>query len=137
MVTTMFIIMLGNLERVEAPRDGAKPALITTQAITPALTATLSAEPEQTTTPQEAQISAAEIKTQEIRFEDGSYKRWNEAKQCYDESNSEIFTEVPKAVPAPYDYDPNWQVAVPMPSGCTFYMKPNQGKDNQYDERGK
>lgn len=66
-------------------------------------------------------------------FFDGQWERWNSEKQCYDTSNFNQFEEVPYVGNG--SYDPNWLVGMEMADGCMFYMHPNQGEDNQYDER--
>lgn len=74
--------------------------------------------------------------THDLTRDGENYLQWNEEKQCYDESNFPIFHDVLRD--ESLGYDPNWLVGTEMPNGCIYYMHPNQGHDNNYEniERG-
>ena len=65
---------------------------------------------------------------QPIHSNDG-HSRWNNEKQCWDESNfSYQFIDVPYNNSG--SYDPNWLVCDKMNNGCLFCFHPNQGHEN-------
>lgn len=129
LVIATFIAMFFNLKQAEAPTGTP------TSTITPQLQATQQVQetkkPAQNATTITPQLQNA-TKTPEIVF-DGVYKKWNEEKKCYDESNLPKFE--PQAKDESLFYDPNWLVCNNKADGCLFCFVPNQGKDNQWDEK--
>ena len=76
----------------------------------------------------DSQVTPEQTKPNYIYSNDG-HSRWNEPKQCWDESNFAY-----QFIDVPYNnsgaYDPNWLVCDTMNNGCLFCFHPNQGHEN-------